>query len=96
MVELILASKSKVRKEILDKNNILFKVEPSNVDEEPIKQSLINEKASPEIISKNLAEIKASKVSQKYFDILVLKFLFFKEVFFSSTLIFDSSSKNVF
>ena len=72
MVEIILASKSKVRKEILDKNNILTKVKPSTVDEEPIKQSLLNEKASPETISKNLAEIKATKVSQKYFNMLVL------------------------
>ena len=54
MVELILASKSKVRKEILDKNNIAVKVQPSNVDEEPIKQSLLKEKSSPENISKNL------------------------------------------
>ena len=72
MVELILASKSIVRKEILDKHNIEVKVEPSTVDEEPIKQSLLREKASPEIISKNLAEIKASRVSQKNPDILVL------------------------
>ena len=72
MVELILASKSKVRKEILDKYNILVKVQPSAIDEDPIKQSLVKQKASPEIISKNLAEIKASKISQKNFDILVL------------------------
>ena len=72
MVELILASKSKVRKEILDKHNILVKTQPSAIDEEPIKQSLIKQKASPEIISKNLAEIKASKVSQKNSDTLVL------------------------
>ena len=72
MFKLILASKSKVRKEILDKHNIKAKVEPSTVDEEPIKQSLLKEKASPEIISKNLAEIKASRVSQKNLDILVL------------------------
>ena len=72
MVELILASKSKVRKEILDKYNILVKIQPSAIDEEPIKQSLIKQKASPEIISKNLAEIKASRVSQKNFDMLVL------------------------
>ena len=72
MFKLILASKSKVRKEILDKHNIKAKIEPSTVDEEPIKQSLLKEKASPEIISKNLAEIKASRVSQKNFDILVL------------------------
>jgi len=72
MIELILASKSKVRKEILDKYNILVKVQPSAIDEDPIKQSLVKQKASPEIISKNLAEIKASKISQKNFDILVL------------------------
>ena len=72
MFKLILASKSKVRKEILDKNNIPAEVQPSSVDEDPIKQSLLNENASPEIISKNLAELKASKVSQKNFDVLVL------------------------
>ena len=72
MVELILASKSKVRKEILDKHNIEAKVEPSSVDEELIKQSLLKERASPQIISKNLAEIKASRVSQKNSDTLVL------------------------
>ncbi len=72
MVELILASKSKVRKEILDNNNIFVQVQPSSVDEEPIKQSLLKEKVSPEIISKNLAEIKASRVSQKNFNMLVL------------------------
>ena len=72
MFELILASKSKVRKKILDKNNILVQVQPSTVDEEPIKKSLLKEKASPEIISKNLAEIKASRVSQKNFNKLVL------------------------
>ena len=69
MVELILASKSKVRKNILDKNNIIAEVQPSTIDEEPIKQSLLKEKISPEIISKNLAEIKASRVSQKNFDV---------------------------
>ena len=72
MFKLILASKSKVRKEILDKNNITNTVEPSNVDENIIKLSLLSERASPEIISKNLAEIKASRVSQKNFDTLVL------------------------
>ena len=72
MTKLILASKSKVRKEILDKNNILNEVEPSNVDEEIIKKSLIKEKASPEIISKNLAELKANKVSEKKKESLVL------------------------
>ena len=61
--EIILASKSKVRKEILENNNISCIVITSNVDEEPIKQSLLSEGASPELISKNLAEIKARKVS---------------------------------
>ena len=64
MVNLILASKSKVRKEILEKNNISSKVRPSNIDEDVIKESLIKENALPEIISKNLAELKANKVSQ--------------------------------
>ncbi len=72
MVEIILASKSKVRKEILDKNNIVSQVEVSNVDEDVYKESLLKEKASPEIISKNLAELKANKVSQKKTEILVL------------------------
>jgi len=72
MVEIILASKSKVRKEILDRNNILARVQHSNVDEEIIKKSLLKEKATPEVISKKLAELKANKVSQKFFDILVL------------------------
>jgi len=72
MVELILASKSKVRKQILDKNNISNEVSPSNLDEESVKKSLLQEKASPETISKNLAELKAIKVSQKNNDILVL------------------------
>ena len=61
--KIILASKSKVRKEILDKNKIPNVVKPSNVDEEPVKKSLIKEKTKPEIISKNLAELKANKVS---------------------------------
>ena len=65
MSKIILASQSKVRKEILDKNGIENQVEPSNVDEDVVKESLIKEKASPEIISKNLAELKANKVSQK-------------------------------
>tara|TARA_B100001250_G_scaffold375317_1_gene362794 strand:- start:251 stop:832 length:582 start_codon:yes stop_codon:yes gene_type:complete len=65
MFNLILASKSKVRKEILKRNNIHCTVEPSNVDEDLIKESLLNEGATPEIISKNLAELKANKVSQK-------------------------------
>ena len=72
MDEIILASKSKVRKEILDKNNIITAVEPSNVDEDEIKESLLKENASPEIISKNLAELKASKVSLKNDNFLVL------------------------
>tara|TARA_Y100000590_G_scaffold150951_1_gene173430 strand:+ start:19438 stop:20019 length:582 start_codon:yes stop_codon:yes gene_type:complete len=72
MFNLILASKSKVRKEILNKNDIKCIVEPSNVDEDIVKQSLINEGASPEIISKNLAELKANKVSQKKIDEIVL------------------------
>ena len=72
MLEIILASKSKVRKEILDNNNIKSRVEVSNVDEDVVKISLIKEKASPLIISKNLAELKANKVSQKNPNILVL------------------------
>ena len=64
MNKLILASKSKVRKEILEKNNINCIVLPSNIDEDPIKDSLLNEGASPEIVSKNLAEIKANKISK--------------------------------
>ena len=62
---IILASKSKVRKDILDKNNIENIVEPSNVDEDIVKIALIKEKATPDIISKNLAELKANKVSGK-------------------------------
>ena len=70
--KLILASKSKVRKKILDKNNIESYVVPSNVDEDIVKESLIKEKATPEIISKNLAELKANKVSMKKTDEIVL------------------------
>jgi septum formation protein len=69
---IILASKSKVRKDILDKNNIPNDVKPSNVDENIVKESLIKEKASPEIISKNLAELKANKVSLNELDQFVL------------------------
>ena len=72
MFEIILASKSKVREEILKRNNFICKVQPSNVDEEPVKQSLIKEGATPEIISKNLAELKANKVSNKFQDLIVL------------------------
>jgi len=70
--KIILASKSKVRKDILDKNNIKNIVEPSNVDEEIVKLALIKENATPEIISKNLAELKANKVSTKIHDQIVL------------------------
>ena len=70
--KIVLASKSKVRKDILNKNNIKSIVEPSNVDEDIVKFSLIKEQATPEIISKNLAELKANKVSAKIIDQLVL------------------------
>ena len=70
--KIILASKSKVRKEILDKHKILCEVKPSNVDEDVVKESLIKELASPEIISKNLAELKANKVSINQRNRLVL------------------------
>jgi len=70
--KIILASKSKIRKQILEKNNIENIVEPSNIDEDIVKISLLKEKASPEIISKNLAELKANKVSMKKTDEMVL------------------------
>ena len=70
--KIILASQSKVRKEILDKNNITSEAKPSNVDEDVVKESLIKEMASPEIISKNLAELKANKVSLNQLDRIVL------------------------
>ena len=70
--KIILASKSKVRKKILEKNGINCEVIPANVDENQVKESLIKEKAPPEIISKNLAELKANKVSKKKIDYLVL------------------------
>ena len=70
--KIILASNSKVRKDILDKNNIESIVEPSNIDEDIIKSSLLKENASPEIISKNLAELKANKISAKMQDKIVL------------------------
>ena len=69
---LILASKSKVRKDILEKNFIFCDVKPSNVDEDMVKDSLLSENASPEIISKNLAELKANKVSSKNREQIVL------------------------
>ena len=70
--QIILASKSKVRKDILEKNQIKCFVEPSNVDEDSVKDSLLKENATPEIISKNLAELKANKISQKKAGELVL------------------------
>ncbi|MDA9631420.1 Maf family nucleotide pyrophosphatase [Candidatus Pelagibacter sp.] len=70
--KIILASKSKVRKEILDKNNISNQVEPSNIDEDVVKESLTKERATPDIISKNLAELKANKVSLKFINQIVL------------------------
>ena len=70
--QIILASKSKVRKKILDNNQINCVVEPSNVDEDSVKESLLKEKISPKIISKNLAELKANKISQKRPGELVL------------------------
>ena len=72
MFNVILASKSKVRKEILNNNNINCEVIPSNIDEDIFKESLIKEKASPEIVSKNLSELKANKISNKKPDDLVL------------------------
>ena len=72
MRNIILASKSKVREEILKKNGIVCTIKPSNVDEEPVKKSLLGIGATPEIISKSLAELKANKISQQNHDILVL------------------------
>ena len=69
---IILASKSKVRKKILENHKIECEVQPSNVDEDFVKQSLLKQKASPEIISKNLAELKANKISQKINNSLVI------------------------
>jgi len=70
--QIILASKSGVRKKILEDNKITCEVEPSNIDEENIKESLLKKKVSPEIVSKNLAELKANKISQKRVGELVL------------------------
>jgi len=70
--KIILASKSEVRKKILQENNIFCEVIPSNVDEDMVKKSLENEKANPELISKNLAELKANKVSEKKNNEIVL------------------------
>jgi septum formation protein len=72
MINIILASKSGVRKKILDENNIKSEVIPSNINEDQVKESLLNKKATPEIISKNLAELKANKISEKIKDRLVL------------------------
>ena len=72
MHKIILASNSKVRKKILDENEIECKVFPANVDEESVKKSLLKENASPEIISKNLAELKANKISLKFNNEIVL------------------------
>ena len=72
MYKIILASNSKVRKKILDENRIECKVFPSNIDEESVKKSLLKENASPEIISKNLAELKANKISLKFNNEIVL------------------------
>ena len=71
-MKIILASKSGVRKEILQRNNIIFSVEPSSVDEDEAKKSLMNEGANPREISKNLAELKSIKVSNKFPNTLVL------------------------
>ena len=70
--EIILASKSEVRKKILENNKIKCRVEPSNVDEDTVKESLLKEKATPTIISKNLAELKANKISQKFINEIVM------------------------
>ena len=70
--KIILASKSGVRKKILDENGIISEVIPANVDEDEVKNSLLKEKATPEIISKNLAELKANKISSKKQSELVL------------------------
>ena len=70
--KIILASKSGVRKKILEDNKVICRVEPSNIDEDSIKESLSKERATPTIISKNLAELKANKISQKFIDEIVL------------------------
>ena len=70
--KIILASKSKVRKKILDENNIKCTVQPSNVDEDAVKESLDKQSASPEVISKNLAELKSNKISQKFPESFVI------------------------
>jgi len=72
MHKIILASNSKVRKKILDENKIKCDVFPSNIDEESVKKSLLKENAEPELISKNLAELKANKISLKFYNEIVL------------------------
>ena len=72
MIDLILASRSKIRKKILDKNSISSQVKPSSVDEDFVKKSLLKKKTSPKIISKNLAELKANQVSKGEVDSIVL------------------------
>ena len=72
MFDIILASKSKVRLDILNKNNVVCSAKPSNVDEDEIKISMLKDGASPKDISKNLAEIKANKVSQNNLDKIVI------------------------
>ena len=71
-MRIVLASKSGVRKEILEKNKIDCDIEPSNVDEDEVKAAMLNENATPTLISKNLAELKANKVSNKNPDRIVL------------------------
>ena len=70
--KIVLASKSEVRKKIIEENNIICRVEPSNVDEDSVKESLSKEKATPTIISKNLAELKANKISHKFINEIVM------------------------
>jgi len=70
--EIILASKSEIRKKILEDNKIICRVEPSNIDENSVKENLLKDKATPTIISKNLAELKANKISQKFAEEIVL------------------------
>ena len=72
MSKVILASQSKIRKKMLDNNKMLSKVEPSRIDEDPIKKSLLKDGSTPEIISRELAQLKANKVSQKHSNVLVL------------------------
>ena len=72
MIKIILASKSRVRKQILNKNGIDCEVVPANIDEDQIKESLLKEKVTPKLISKNLAELKANKISEKKFNEIVL------------------------